>query len=285
MAETKQAQAGAAPAAPTPPASKPGETAIPHEALSLQQKFVELRKAVPLIIKEKHSDGVSYKFSKIFDVWGKITPIMNEIGVNFDIVSEVATRKDDHGDPAYYSTMTTKTRNGDKLMFLYEADLTVCWINTDNEDDTSTVTLHAIGWNDDPAKAKGAAWTYALKYYLFEKFTIDQGEDAPDNNDFSGAPGLGRPLGGQKGGGQHNGQQQGNGALEGRGCPRPLTDRQLDRLYRKGEAAGHSKEVINKRILDKYHKENPADLTRAEYDEICAALDKAAAEKGGSANV
>ena len=93
MAETKKAQAGAAPAAPTPPASKPGETAIPHEALSLQQKFVELRKAVPLIIKEKHSDGVSYKFSKIFDVWGKITPIMNEIGVNFDIVSEVATRK------------------------------------------------------------------------------------------------------------------------------------------------------------------------------------------------
>ena len=132
MAETKKAQAGAAPAAPKPPASKPGETAIPHEALSLQQKFVELRKAVPLIIKEKHSDGVSYKFSKIFDVWGKITPIMNEIGVNFDIVSEVATRKDDHGDPAYYSTMTTKTRNGDKLMFLYEADLTVCWINTDN---------------------------------------------------------------------------------------------------------------------------------------------------------
>lgn len=273
MAEAKKSTAGSAPAA-----SKPGETAIPHEALSLQQKFVELRKAVPVILKEKHSDGVSYKFAKIYDVWEKITPVMNEIGINFDIVSEVASRKDDLGNPAYYVTMITKTRNGDKLMFIYEADLTVCWINTDNEDDTTTVTLHAIGWNDDPAKAKGAAWTYALKYYLFEKFTIDQGEDDPDNNDFSGAPGAGAPQGNQKGGQRKAPQGQQDG-------PRLLTDRQLERMYRKGEDAGHPKEVINKRILDKYHKENPAELTRAEYDEICDALDKAAAERGGSANV
>ena len=278
MAESKKTATGAASAASAPADHTTGRApaAIPHEALSLQQKFVELRKAVPLIIKEKHSDGVSYKFSKIFDVWGKITPIMNEIGVNFDVVSEVATRKDELGNPAYYVTMNTKTRNGDKLMFLYEADLTVCWINTDNEDDTTTVTLHAIGWNDDPAKSKGAAWTYALKYYLFEKFTIDQGEDDPDNNDFSG---TGKAQDGQKGNAQQRAPQ---GQQDG---PRLLSDKQLDRMYRKGEAAGYAKEAIDKRILEKYHKEKPAELSRIEYDEICANLDKVAAERGGSANV
>ena len=72
----------------------------------------------------------------------------------------------------------------------YEADLTIRWTNLDNDDETLEATVHALGWNDDPAKAKGAAHTYALKYYLFEKFTVDQGEDDPDNSDF-GAQGKG----------------------------------------------------------------------------------------------
>lgn len=42
-----------------------------------------------------------------------------------------------------------------------------------------------------------------------------------------------------------------------------------------------TKESTDKRILDKYHKQNPASLSRAEYDEICEALD-AAAQGGGA---
>lgn len=49
-----------------------------------------------------------------------------------------------------------------------------------SEDDTDEAQTHAIAWNDDPAKAKGSAWTYAIKYYLFEKFSIDMGETDPD---------------------------------------------------------------------------------------------------------
>ena len=114
-----------------------------------------MRKACPEIVKKQHSDGVSYKYAKIYDVWEKITPIMNELGVDFDVISEQATRHAENGDPVYWITMQTKTRNGDKLMFLYEADLTIRWLNLDNDDETIEATVHAVGWNDDPAKAKG----------------------------------------------------------------------------------------------------------------------------------
>lgn len=208
MAETKKTEAAAA--------------AAPPEAacLTLRQKLVEMRKACPEIVKKQHSDGVSYKYAKIYDVWEKITPIMNELGVDFDVISEQATRHAENGDPVYWITMQTKTRNGDKLMFLYEADLTIRWLNLDNDDETIEATVHAVGWNDDPAKAKGAAHTYALKYYLFEKFTVDQGEDDPDNSDF-GAQGKGSGAGGRQQATQGR-QGQGSGRLraplqEGRG--------------------------------------------------------------------
>ena len=146
MAETKKTEAAAA--------------AAPPEAacLTLRQKLVEMRKACPEIVKKQHSDGVSYKYAKIYDVWEKITPIMNELGVDFDVISEQATRHAENGDPVYWITMQTKTRNGDKLMFLYEADLTIRWTNLDNEDETIEAVIHSIGWNDDPVvRGRGSA--------------------------------------------------------------------------------------------------------------------------------
>jgi len=264
-------------------APKPSE--IPYEAMSLHQKVVELRKACPKIIKQKHSDGVDYKFAKIYDVWEAITPIMNEVGVNFDVVAEVASKKDELGNAVYYTTIMAKTKYGERLMFLYEADVTIKWTNVDDPDDTDTVTLHAIGWNDDPAKAKGSAWTYCLKYYLFEKFSIDQGEDDPDANGFNStsAP-QNTQQSARNGNGQPNTQGQHQNAPQGNtGAQKPLSEKQLERMYLKGEAAGVTKEIVNKRIAEKYHKQNPALMNRAEYDEVCAALDKAAAE-GGTAH-
>ena len=254
--------------------TKKPEAAPPIEArcLTLRQKLVEMRKACPEIVKKQHSEGVKYKYAKIYDVWEKITPIMNELGVDFEVVSEKATRYAENGDPVYWITMQTKTYNGDKLMFLYEADLTIRWINLDNDDETLEATVHALGWNDDPAKAKGAAHTYALKYYLFEKFSIDQGEDDPDNSDF-GAQGKG--AGGGSGGSRQGQQRQGQGQRQGSGR---LSEAQLGRLYKKAEAAGMTKERTIARILEKYKKQDPATLTRQEYDEICNSLDAVAAQ-------
>ena len=61
---------------------------------------------------------------------------MNELGVDFEVIGEKATRYAENGDPVYWITMQTKTYNGDKLMFLYEADLTIRWLNLDNDDET-----------------------------------------------------------------------------------------------------------------------------------------------------
>lgn len=233
--------------------------------LTLRQKLVEMRKACPEIIKKKHSDNINYKFAKIFDVWEKITPIMNDLGVDFDIISEKATQHAENGDPIYWTTMQTQTNRGSRLMFLYEADLTIRWTNLDNDEEIIESTIHALGWNDDPAKAKGAAHTYALKYYLFEKFTIDQGEDDPDNADLSA---QGKSSNGS--GNSKQGQGQGNGKL---------SKAQMDRLYKKAEAAGMTKERTDARIQQKYHKEDPATLSRKEYEEICASLDASAAKQ------
>lgn len=262
----------------------------PQAPLTLQQKFVWLRKAVPAITQKQHSDGVKYKFAKIFDVYEKLTPAMNEYGVNFDIVAEKATRHDANGDDMYYTNFVQHARNGDRVVWVYEADMTIRWTNADNPEDTLEVTLHAIGTNDGgPDKAKGSAITYCLKYYLFEKFGIDQGEDDPDNQDHTSerAPAQNAPQGRtapQNAAGGRNTQPQQQQAQTGRsGAARPLSDAQLTRMYRKGEAANMTQETINARIAQQYGQQDPHNLTRQQYDEICGQLD-AAAQNGGQTN-
>ena len=241
------------------------------KTMNLAQKFVELRRACPEIVKKQHSDGVKYKFAKIFDVYELLAPAMNEWGVDWDIVKEKATRHYENGDDMYFDSYTQQTRNGSRVVWLYEAYITIRWVNVDNPTETQDVTLHALGSNDSgPDKAKGSAWTYCLKYYLFEKFNIDQGEDDPDHHDHS-SDATPSTYNRQQG---NNQQGAGNGSQRSSG----LTDAQLNRLYIKAKACGMDKDATDKRILKKYNKNNPADLTRDEYDEICNALDASAAK-------
>lgn len=261
----------------------------PITAMSLQEKFVKLREAVPAIVQRQHSDGVKYKFAKIFDVYELLTPAMNAYGVNFDIVGETATRHDGNGDALYYHTYQQQTRNGARIVWVYEADLTIRWTNAHNTEDTLEVTLHAIGTNDGgPDKAKGSAWTYCLKYYLFEKFGIDQGDDDPDMADHGTEPppaSAQRPTAPQSSAGGRNTQPTPQQPQNGQtGAQRPLSDAQLSRMYRKGEDAGITQQQIDARIVQQYGKQDPHMLTRAQYDEICNSLD-AAKRQGGTTNV
>ena len=267
------------------------KTTTPQEPLTLQQKFVKLREAIPSITQKAHSDGVKYKFAKIFDVYELLTPAMNAHGVNFDVVGETATRHHENGDACFYHTYTQHTRNGDRVVWVYEADLTIRWTNADLPDDTLEVTLHAIGTNDGgPDKAKGSAWTYCLKYYLFEKFGIDQGDDDPDMNDHGSEPAPpqaaqnGRTAPQNAAGGRNTQPPAQQGQSSRSGAQRALSEAQLSRMYRKGEDAGMTQEQINERIVQKYNQQDPHNLTRAQYDEICNALDAARAQ-GGTANV
>lgn len=258
------------------------ETGKP-KALTLQQKFVELRKKLPGIVQRRHSDGVKYKFAKIFDVYELLTPAMNAQGVNFDIVRETATKHDANGDPAFYHSYQQQTRSGPRMVWVYEADLTIRWTNADDPADMLEVTLHAIGTNDGgPDKAKGSAWTYCLKYYFFEKFGIDQGEDDPDMTDRAqdapAGPQNQAPQPRAAAGGVNPPPRPQSAQSARSGATRPLSDAQLARMYRKGGDAGISKEQIDARIAEKYGHQDPHNMTRAQYDETCAALDNAKKE-------
>ena len=244
------------------------KTTATAKPLTLQQKFVKLREAIPAVIKKKHSDGVKYKFARITDIYELLCPAMNEWGVNFDIVAEKATQHDEIGNDIYYHSYQQQTQKGPRTVWVYESDITICWTNADNAEDMQEITLHAIGTNDGgPDKAKGSAWTYCLKYYLFEKFNVDQAEDDPDMKDLS--DGQTEPYGSA-------------GATEAQRKAYGLSEAQLARLYAKAKSAGLSKDRIDARIKEKYNKEDPAKLTKTEYEEICAALDSAT--QGGNTN-
>lgn len=65
-----------------------------------------------------------------------------------------------------------------------------------------------------------------------------------------------------------------------------LTDKQINRLNKKIEAAGQSPESVLQWMQQKAGgKTDPQTLTRAEYDELCAALDAEAARRTPSPNV
>lgn len=260
----------------------------PVGALTLQQKFVKLREAIPRLSQKEYSDGVKYKFIKIFDIFEVLTPAMNEYGVNFDIVKEVATRHAENGDALFYHSYIQKTKSGERIVWVYEADLTIRWTNADNPADILEVTLHAIGTNDGgPDKAKGSAWTYCLKYYLFEKFGIDQGDDDPDHSDHgSEAPqqGQNRGTAAQNGNtGRNTRQTTQTGRNQTTGAQRKLSDAQLQRMYKIGADAGYTQEQIDERIEQKYGQKDPHNMTREQYDEICNTM-AAKAKQGGQEN-
>ena len=145
-----------------------------NKRLTLQEKMVRIRARIPSLVKQAYSEEVSYDFVKIDDIFRYLTPAMNEYGVNFDIVSETATKKDERGNPMFVEFIPLYQ------MWIYGADLTFRWTNGENGEDQFQVTAHAIGFHQMPEKAKGSGWTYCLKYYLLNKFCINQGGDDPD---------------------------------------------------------------------------------------------------------
>lgn len=131
-------------------------------------------RAIPALAKRRYNENVDYDFLKIDDIYRFLTPAMNEFGVNFDIVDETATNTDEIGNQVFVRYISGVN------YWLYEADLKLLWINVDDPQDLKIIKIHAIGTNEMPDKAKGSALTYALKYYFFNKFAIDQGGDDPD---------------------------------------------------------------------------------------------------------
>ena len=139
-----------------------------YNYLNLQQKMLKVRKKMPALLRKHYSDEVDYDFVKLDDINKHLTPALNKYGINFAILREDAACIE-NGRKVFL----TKTETG----WLYEADLTVQWVNVDRPEEKETAVIHLIGTNEMPDKAKGTALTYGIKYYLFNRFNIDQGAD------------------------------------------------------------------------------------------------------------
>lgn len=146
-----------------------------YQYLNLEQKLIKVRKKIPVLVKQFHSEEVGYDFSKLDDIYELMTPALNKYGVNFDIVGEKPTMCNEAGHPVYL----IMDNDG---YWRYEADLIFCWTNVDSPEEQRQVTIHAVGTHEIPDKAKGAAWTYSIKYYLRNKFCVrqDSENDDPD---------------------------------------------------------------------------------------------------------
>lgn len=149
-----------------------------QKILTLQEKMVKIRSEIPALVKRAYSEDVNYDFIKIDDIFRYLTPAMNRWNVNFEIVSECASKRNENGDSVYVEFLAYCQ------MWLYEADLELKWINAEKPEDEVTVTIHAIGTHEMPEKTKGSALTYAMKYYLMDKYCIDRGGVDPDMRDF-----------------------------------------------------------------------------------------------------
>ena len=45
--------------------------------MTLQEKFVEIRKEIPALVKRRYNENVDYDFLKIDDIYRFLTPAMN----------------------------------------------------------------------------------------------------------------------------------------------------------------------------------------------------------------
>ena len=151
-----------------------------YNHLNLQQKLWKVRKRIPALVKRRYSEEVDYEFVKIDDIYKFLTPALNKYGVNFEILEETPTKQDANGNPIYLVQ-----ENG---CWIYESDLLVGWVNADRPEEQETACIHAVGTHEMPEKAKGTAWTYVIKYYLSNKFSINQGGDDADFHDYRTVP-------------------------------------------------------------------------------------------------
>lgn len=194
---------------------------------------------------------------------------MNTYGVDWRIASETAAQRDANGSALYCRTYNLTQSK--QTLWVYEAELDIVLVNVDNVSETETSKLHAIGTGTRSVKeARAAALRSCLVSFFASRFNAPQiaQNDTSDGDDQTPAP---RPN-------EANGPQ--TGAQGEKQEPRPLSDAQINRLHRKAEEAGITKEQVAEYVLEHYGKKELNKMTREEYDAVCSYYD-AHRQQGG----
>ena len=190
---------------------------------------------------------------------------MNAYGVDWWIASEKPTQRDANGSETCYKVH--KLSQSNTGLWVYEATLEIMLVNVDNADQTELAELHAVGTSKTSLNtARSNAWRSCLVSFFASRFNAPKIADVgsvAENGETPAAP-------------QNGANSPQTGTQNGKTEPKPLSGAQLNRLYRKAEAAGVTKEQAVARILEKYDRTDPALMTREEYDEICGYYDELA---------
>lgn len=246
---------------------KEPKRAVSNKTLNLQQKFVEIRKRI--------SESKNTDFHSLNDIYRILLPALCSVGVDFEIIEEEYIRNGKSSELEYCSIRTLNDPGEKHMIWIYESILAIAWINASRPKDTAESYIHAIGISrSGPDAAKSQAWESCMMDYLSKKFFIQikksNKSEKTDAGEKSEQPKKKEPS-------EINGSGQ-------RGTARnPLTDAQLNRMYRKGEDAGYQKESINEMIRNQYGQADPHMMTRSQYDDMCRYLDEE--KKGESKNV
>lgn len=223
-----------------------------YNYLNLQQKLCRIRKKIPALVKKRYSEEVDYDFTRIDDIYRFLTPALNKYGVNFEVYEEIPVKKDDQGNPVYLYQ-----ENG---FWMYEADLKIGWVNVDNPSEREESLIHLVGTHEMAEKAKGTAWTYGLKYYLFSRFNIDQGGEDADFKHYETeeAPVIQKP---EKAGKPERKRTQ---AEQVEASVREQVARQTSSAGKPKQAEKPAKEERTAKEADKPEKAEKAERTRKE---------------------
>ena len=150
-----------------------------------------------------------------------------------------------------------KNKDGyEKLDFIVQARLTYKWVNAEEPTDFIEVPWVMVGQQaDDISKAVGTAMTYNERYFLLKQFGLPTDEDDADAKTETSA--YGARSGGYSQGGQ----------------ARKLSDAQIKRLIAIGNSKGQSMAVIKQVAKRDYNADQLQDLSKKDYDALCARLE------------
>lgn len=132
--------------------------------LNLQQKLIEVRKAVPYL--QKAASGPQYQYVGSSQTLSSVMEKMNELGILLkqEIISQRVTQ--------------FHTAKG-ALQFMTDADMRFTWINADDPSDREEALWQGQGV-DNGEKGIGKLATYAEKYFILKSFNIATDKDDPD---------------------------------------------------------------------------------------------------------
>src|SRR6266496_780254 len=127
--------------------------------MNIYQKLKAIQDGIGAISKTERNSYQGYSYVGEYQILSKLRPLLNTNGLTLTFDDILGTFK-------YQETDTKK--GGKEWLVIYEKRAILT--SSDNQNESITFNFTACAQNTDIAKAKGAAETYGIKYFLMKFF-------------------------------------------------------------------------------------------------------------------